>query len=515
MRNLLIRKLFAFLFLISFAFSATSQIADAQKANRKKTASPQIRSANKSLAPAHAEAWRKVPPLPVPARPLTLPNRREVNLENGLTLVLIEDHRVPMVTMNLGIPVGDTNNPQNLIGLAETTAALLTEGTGNRTSEEIDREVETLGGQFSADSNEDYTEIAATVISENLERMLEIFSDAVLHPSFPESEVALYKKNRVENLTVQRQEPAFLVSEQFYKTLYEAHPYANSSPTPHSIEALDRAKIDAFYKMNYAPANSVLVITGDFETPKIETKLKTIFGNWKTSTGQAQQLPTMPGMAKRKIYLIDRAGSEQADFRIGNLAVSRNDADYFPLLVANAILGDGTSSRLFLNLREKKGYTYDVTSSVAAPRLRGVFFGASETRTEVTLAAIKEMLAEFERIRSQRVTESDLRNAKNYLNGFFSLSLSTQGGITDRILTARMLGLPKDYLETYRARVEAVTIEQVQEVARKYIQTTNAAIIVVGDAAKLDKQLAQLGVVEILNLEGKFVKKVQPRNGLR
>ena len=144
-----------------------------------------------------------------------------------------------------------------------------------------------------------------------------------------------------------------------------------------------------------------------------------------------------------------------------------------------------------------------------------MFFGASETRTEVTLAAIKEMLAEFDRIRSQRVTEVDLRNAKNYLNGFFSLSLSTQGGITDRILTARMLGLSKDYLETYRQRVEAVTIEQVQEVARKYIQSTNAAIVVVGDAAKLSKQLSQLGAVEILNLEGKFVKRVETRNGLR
>lgn len=515
MRNLLVKKLFTFLLFISFALGATSPLAFAEQARRKKTASPQIRSANKSLAPSAVEAWRKTPPSSVPARPLTLPNLREVKLENGLTLALIEDRRVPMVTINLGIPVGDTNNPQDLIGLAETTAALLTEGTANRTSEEIDREVETLGGQLSADSNEDYTEIEATVISENFERMLEIFSDAVLRPSFPESEVALYKKNRVENLTVQRQEPAFLVSEQFYKTLYGAHPYANSSPTPESIAALDRAKIEAFYKTFYTPANALLVVTGDFEATKIETKLRTIFSNWKSSTPERQPLPSVPEASQRKIYLIDRAGSEQADFRIGNLAVARNDADYFPLLVANAILGDGTSSRLFLNLREKKGYTYDVTSSVAAPRLRGVFYGASETRTEVTLAAIKEMLAEFERIRTQRVTETDLRNAKNYLNGFFSLSLSTQGGVTDRILTARMLGLPKDYLETYRQRVEAVTIEQVQAVARKYIQTANAAIVVVGDAAKLGKQLSQLGAVEILNLEGKLIKKVETRNGLR
>jgi predicted Zn-dependent peptidase len=515
MSKSLVKKSFAVFLLMIVTLGATGPITASEKTRRKKIASPQISSANKALVPGAVEPWRKTPPPAIPARPLTLPNLREVKLDNGLTVVLIEDRRVPMVTINLGIPVGDTSNPPELIGLAEATASLLTEGSGNRASVEIDREVESLGGQLSADSNEDYTEVEATVISENFERMLEIFSDAVLHPGFPESEVALYKKNRFENLTVQRQEPSFLVSEQFYKALYGAHPYANSSPTADSIAGLDRAKIEAFYKSFYTPTNSLLVITGDFDVAKIEGKLRTMFSAWRASAPPAPSLPAMPQTRGRKIYLIDRAGSEQADFRIGNLAVARKDADYFPLLIANAILGDGTSSRLFLNLREKKGYTYDVTSSVGAPLLRGVFYGASETRTEVTLAAIKEMLVEFDRIRNQRVTETDLRNAKNYLNGFFSLSLSTQGGITDRILTARMLGLPKDYLDTYRQRVEAVTIDQVQEAARKYIQTADAAIIVVGDAEKLGRPLSQLGSVEILNLEGKSIKKMDPRNGLR
>ncbi|MEW6126117.1 MAG: pitrilysin family protein [Acidobacteriota bacterium] len=461
------------------------------------------------------EAWRKQPPPQVPPRPLKLPNQREVKLDNGLTLILIPDHRIPMVSVNLGIPVGDINDPPNLTGLAETTAALITEGSGNRTSVEIDREVETLGAQLSAASYEDYTEIMTTVIAENLERMLEVFSDAVLHPSFPENEVALYKKNRVESLTVQRQEPSFLVARQFYKAIYGAHPYANSTPTPESIAAIDRAKIASFHKSYYTPTNSILVVTGDFDATKIQGKLEALFGKWQSADSQTATLPAMPESTKRKIYLIDRAASEQADFRIGSLGVARADADFFPLLVANAILGDGTSSRLFLNLREKKGFTYDVSSSVAAPRQRGVFFGASETRTAVTLAAIKEMLAEFERLRRVPVSAADLQNAKNYLNGYFSLSLSTQGGITDRIVTYRMLGLPKTILETYRERVEAVTAEQIQQAAQKYIQTNDAIIIVVGDAAKLGAQLAELGTVEVLNLEGKFVKRIEPRKRLR
>jgi len=174
--------------------------------------------------------------------------------------------------------------------------------------------------------------------------------------------------------------------------------------------------------------------------------------------------------------------------------------------VANTILGGGTSSRLFLNLREEKGYTYDVYSSVRAPLHRGTFFGGAETRTEVTLAALKEMLAEYDHMRNEKVSAEDLRNAKNYLNGVFSLVLSTQGGVAGQMAATHMLGLGQDYLKTYRSRIEAVTAEQIQQAARRHILTDRPAIVVVGDAAKLKKELSTLGPVEVLDIEGKEVK---------
>jgi predicted Zn-dependent peptidase len=201
--------------------------------------------------------------------------------------------------------------------------------------------------------------------------------------------------------------------------------------------------------------------------------------------------------------LVNRPGSEQADFRIGGLAAKRSDSDYFPLLVANAILGAGTGSRLFLNIRELKGYAYDVYSSVSALREAGTFFGGAQTRTEATGLAIKDMVAEFDRLGMVKVQPEELQNAKNYLNGLFSLSLSTQGGVAERIMQTYMFDLGRDDLAAYRSRIEAVTAEQVQEAARKYIANGHRAIVVVGDAGKLESILRGIGPSEVLDIDGK------------
>jgi zinc protease len=451
----------------------------------------------------HAEAWRRRPPRLGPARPFRLPQTREIKLENGLAVTMIEDHRAPLVTIDVGVRVGSVNDPAGRAGLAEATAELLTEGAGSLTAEQLAREVETMGGRLESFSNDDYTEISLAAVSENVERMIEVVGDVLLRPTFAESEIALYKNSRIQKLVVQRQDPAFLVSELFNRVIYGPHPYAISAPTAQSVEAMDRALIESFYRANYTPAQTVVVIVGDFDSKKIESKSRAVFGAWRRGAVTRLSAQAMPERAERRVYLIDRAGSEQADFRVGNLAVARSDEDYFPLLVANAVLGAGGGSRLFLNIREAKGYAYDVSSVVNAPAERGTFFGSSQSRTEVTVAAIKEMLAEFDRLRARRVSAADLRNAKNYLSGYFSLVLSTQGGVADLMVQAYMLGLGQSYLENYRARIEAVTADEVQRAARKYILSASAAVVVVGDAAKLKRELEKIGPVEVFSVEGK------------
>jgi len=290
----------------------------------------------------------------------------------------------------------------------------------------------------------------------------------------------------------------------FDKVVYGSHPYSLSVPMPQAVHAVTRLRIEHFYKSNFTPEGSAIVIAGDFDSSKTETTLRELFGRWKPPfTLRSVREVGLKKPAARKIYLIDRPGSEQADFRLGGLAVKRTDPDYFALSVANAILGAGTASRLFLNIRELKGYAYDVYSSISALKQAGTVFGASQTRTDMTIAAIREMLAEFERIANQKVSDQELHSAKNFLNGQFALSLSTQGGVAGRLLRARVLGLGPDYLESYRARVEEVTADRVQEVARKYISSKTAAIVVVGDARKLTKGLRGIGPLELFNAEGR------------
>ena len=450
-----------------------------------------------------SETWRKQPPAPVPMKPLKLPSQIETRLSNGLTTILVEDHRSPIVTIQIAIRVGDADDPPGMPGLAEATAHLLTEGAGARTSEQLAREVESLGGQLSSASNADFTQVGVSVLSESVDKMMDIAGDVLLRPTFPEDEVALYKGNRVQSLTVQRQDPSFLASEAFDKILFGAHPYAISSPTPESIAALDRAKIETFYKSRYTPDGGVLVIVGDFDPGKIAAKARSIFEPWKAPAATASKFPAPPERTTRQIYLVDRPGSEQADIRIGNLAARRSVPDFDALRVANTILGAGTSSRLFLNVREQKGYTYDVSSVVAALVQYGAFFGSTETRTEAALPAIKEVLAEFERMRNQKVSAEELTGAKNFLNGNFSLRLSTQGGVAGQIVETYMFGLGKDFIQNHRASIEAVTDDQVQQAARKYITPDRAAIVLVGDAAKLKKQLETLGPVEMADARAK------------
>jgi zinc protease len=476
---------------------------------------------------------------------LTLPVARESKLDNGLTLVLVEDHRAPLVTLVAGVAqkIAWRNTVAELthqLTMVEATADLLTEGAG----EAFARAVESLGAQIDSSAGADYAIVNGVVIAENAERLLELFAEALTKPKFLAGEVTLYKNSRIDKLNVERQEAAFLAREHFNRLVYGAHPYAFSAPTSEAVRALSRPRIERFYKAAYSPADTVVIIVGDFDAAAMQARAQATLGRWQAArpssskgspkrAGTARQLhrrasrsdhqanvanatkllaaiskPPSTVLARkepaaRRIYLIDRPGSAQANFRIGNLALARANTDYYALLVANAILGDGTGSRLFQDIREQQGFAYDVASALSALKTGGAFFGFAQSRNEVTAAAIKAMLAEFERLRNTEASAEDLQNAKHYLTGLFSLSLATQTGIADELLTMKLIGLGEDYLKNYRARIEAVTAADVQRVARQYVHTDDATIVVVGEAARLRQELAALGPVVMVNTKSR------------
>ncbi len=452
-----------------------------------------------------AEVWRKeTPKMPAP-RPFSLPKVVSYKLANGLEVQLVEDHRYPFLSANIGFREGSSNEPKDYLGLASMTADLLTEGTTTRKSKDIASEIDFIGGGLGASIDYDYTILSGSALSPYTGRLFDLMSDVLLHPSFPEDELNLKKINQIQELTIKRGSPDFLVEERFSKVLFGEHPYSVVSATEESLNKITRKEIEAYHKAHYQPNRSVLVVIGDFKEEAMRKLIEEKFGaQWQATDVARVVQPQLPKQIGRRLYLVDRPGSVQTSIKLGNVGVKRSDPDYFAMLVMNQILGGAAHARLFLNIREAKGYTYGAYSRMAARLQPGTFFAGANVRTEVTNPSLQEFLYELDRMRTTKVTDTELSSAKNYLAGSFQLGLETQGGLAQRLLEAKLYDLPNDFLETYAAKVTAVKIDDVRTAARKLIDSNNLVVAVVGDAKKIKDDLELFGPVTVYNAQGKL-----------
>ena len=436
-----------------------------------------------------AEIFRSQAPAPLPPHPITIPAPRETVLANGLAIVVVEDHRLPLVSYRLAFRVGTAFDPPQVPGLTDLLAGLLPEGTESRTSREIAEEVARMGASLSAGANSDYTIVAASALSNFNEQILDLMAEVVLQPSFPENEVELAKQNTKESLRQQRAQPSFLASEMVSRVMFGEHPYAIVAPTPESIDRSSRDEFVRFHRANFVPNNAVFIVVGDVKYEQIIQKLESLFSTWERGAELVTNFPAPPVRNKRTAYLVDRRGSAQSNIVIANSGIVRTSPDYFPMLLMHTVLGANASSRLFMNLREEKGYTYGAYTNLDARRTAGTFRATAEVRSPVTGDSLKEFFYELNRIRTELVSEKEINDAKSYLTGVFPIRLETQEGLTDQLVQIKMLNLPGDYLQHYRDRVQAVTVAEIQRVAEKYVKPDEAAVIVVGDGAAVVDQI--------------------------
>lgn len=450
------------------------------------------------------EEFRRQSPAALPPRSLNIPTPYETGLSNGLQLVIVEDKRLPLVSYRLSFRAGDANDPADLPGLTDMMTGMLNEGTDSRTSRQIADEIARLGATLTAGANADYTTVAASALSIYGDEVLELLADVALHPSFPEDELELSKQNTNEGLKQQRAQPSFLASEMVSRVIFGRHPYSVISPTPESIEAMTREKLVQFHRSQFTPDNAVLTIVGDVKRDALIRRIEELFGSWAGGETASAEFPAPPERGSRSIYLVDRPGSAQSNIVIADVGLTRTSPDYFPVLLMHTVLGANASSRLFMNLREEKGYTYGAYSSLDARRTAGSLRASAEVRTPVTGASLKEFFYELERIRDEAVSEKEIRDAKAYLTGVFPIRLETQEGLIDQLVQIKMYGLPADYLQTYRERVSSVTAEDIQRVANKYIMPERVAIIIVGDAAAIMDQVEPYSQkIELYDTTGK------------
>jgi predicted Zn-dependent peptidase len=436
-----------------------------------------------------------------------LPKAQEATLKNGLRIVVLERNKIPTFSMELVVLSGGLSDSADKRGLAGVTAAILREGTAKHNSREIAELLDTLGATVGANSglNSFTTNVSAAGLVENFDQVLGLFSEVIRTPSFPADELDKYKSRTTFLLQGARSQATFLAQERLAQAIYGDHPAATVSQPVETLKKLTADDLKRFHAANYLPNNSILFLVGDVRLKEVLPKIQSAFGDWKSGTAPQLVIKEVPLQSASRIQLINRPGSVQTVFQIGALGITRTDPDYAGFAVMNRILGGGASSRLFLNIREDKGYAYSVGSSFNTSKYRGTFVASSPVRTEVTEGTLREFMNEFKRIREEKVSPAELDNAKRAIVGQFALALENPQSLLQNIITQKLYNLPADYWDTYPQRVEAITAEDVQRIAQAYIDLPHLQIIAVGDAAKTRDVLAKFGHLDVYDTDGKLV----------
>jgi zinc protease len=437
---------------------------------------------------------------------IKLPRAEEASLPNGLRVVLLRSTKVPTFNMQMVVLSGGLSDKPDYRGLASFTSALLREGTAKRTSKDIAEQVDALGATLTAGSglSSMTSTVTASGLVENFDPTLELFADVIRNATFPQAEVDKYKTRTLAQLQFQRSIPQFLAAEQFQRAIYGAgHPASLVTPPVESIQKLTSKDLAGFHSTYYRPNNAILAIVGDVTLKDVMPKIEKAFGDWQKGDVPAAAIPAVPEQSASRILLIDRPGSVQTVLQLGTLGIERTSPDYFAVLLADRVLGGGPSGRLFLNLREDKGYTYGAYSNFGGTRFRGTWTSSSEVRTDVTEGAMKEFMYELNRLRDDKVPAEELENAKRAIVGSFALSLEQPQSLLQNVITQKLYNLPADYWDTYPQKVAAITADDVQRVAKKYIDMGHLQVVAVGDASKARDVLAKYGKVEVFDADGK------------
>lgn len=449
---------------------------------------------------------RTTPPAVGPAPTLRLPAVQKRALSNGIPVWSVELDKVPVVQVSLLIFSGAATDPAGKFGVASMTSAMLDEGAGSRNSLEIADAVDYLGATLATTSGYDSSAVRLWVPVARLNEALPIMADVTLRPTFPPAELDRLRQERLTSMSEMRDDPQSIARLAFPRILFgEQHRYGiSANGTPATVKAFSVDDLKAYYGANYRPGNAAIVVVGAVGADTVLPMLESAFGSWKTPGGGAATAGSPSGQqpAARQVYIIDKPGAPQSQIIIGGVGVARSTPDYFPIEVMNTILGGSFGSRLNQNLRERHGYTYGAGSGFAMRLAPGPFTASAGVQTEVTADALKEFFVELNGIQ-KAVPADELTRGKNYLALSFPSEFETSRQISAHIEELLTYKLPEDYYTTYVPRIQAVTAEQVQQAAQKYILPNRFAVVIVGDRKTIEGPVRalNLGPVKVLTVD--------------
>ncbi len=450
----------------------------------------------------------KPPALAAPKTP-RLPAVRTQSLGNGLELDVVEMHKVPVVDVTLLVRAGAARDPQDLPGLATFVAGMLDEGAGKRSALEIAEEVDFLGATLGTGAGLENATVRLHSTKARLAPALDLMADVALRPAFADSEVARQRDLRKTAILRLRDQPTAMAPLAFSAIVYGSHPYGHPQQgNEASTAALDRERITRFYETYYRPENAKILVVGDVTPAEARRLIEERFGAWAKGEVPAAPVADPPAPAPRTFYLVDKPGAPQSVILIGQVGVPRSTPDYYALRVLNTILGGSFTSRLNQNLRETHGYTYGARSSFDMYRLAGPFRATASVQTAKTDSALIEFFKELRRIRDEAVPAAELAKAKAYIALGLPGEFETTQGATGMFLDLLGNDLPLDSYDTFIPKVNAVSAEDVQRVARRYIDPDRFAVVVVGDRQQIEAPIQALaeGPLELRDLWGQPVK---------
>jgi predicted Zn-dependent peptidase len=382
------------------------------------------------------------------------------------------------------------------------TATMARTGTTQHSSRDIEELLRGLGADLSISAGQDNSSISFAGLSDHSEPLLQLVNELARDATFPASEFERERRQKLEEVKLERTQPGFLAGERLRKVLFGGHPYSQISPSEEQVAAYTREELQSVYRDFYTPENAILILVGDFDAANMQKTTEKVFGNWTGKRPAPSESATPPVPKGRRVYLVDLPGSVQTQIICGCHAITRKHPHWLKVGLTNSIYGGAFNSRLVMNIREDKGYTYSPRSGVNPLRQYGYFSVSAAVRNDVVAASLTEIFYELDKLRSLPVPEAELLDAQNYLTGVFSLGLATQSGLLSQLSTLALNDLPDDYLETYRGKIRALKPEDVMSAARTYFDSANMQIVVVGDRQQIETQAALFGDLEVFSAAG-------------
>jgi predicted Zn-dependent peptidase len=418
---------------------------------------------------------------------LKLPPCKKLKLKNGLTLLLMEQHETPLVSFNIVVRSGAVADPAGREGTASIVAELLRKGTKTRRGDQMAAELDFIGGQFFASATIDYTNGRAEFLKKDLSKGLDLLSDALLNPTFPEEEVAKLLRLRLDAVKAAKDRAQGVIGSYYRAYLFGDHPYGRPvGGDERSLAAIKREDVAGFYQSHYTPSNTMIAAVGDFNSAEMERALTEKFGGWASKEAKAVNLSEPAAAKGKRLLLVDKPDSTQTFFQIGNLGVARKNPDRVYIQVVNTLFGGRFTSMLNDALRVSSGLTYGAGSFFDENRIRGAFAISTYTRNETTGKAIDMALDILNRLHEKGIGEADLKSAKAYIKGQFPPSIETNDQLAELIAELEFHGLDEREVNELYAKIDAMTVADAQRVIKQYFPRDDLVFVLIGKASEIE-----------------------------